>query len=114
MDIKEAFGSLANKAKSGTNIIVTETKKLSNEAVKRSEMSTIESKLNYAYCELGKVVYANVNGTEQTRKDVKPYLDKIRELMNSYEKIKKEFEEADKNFEKEIEEHKKTMYVPKD
>ena len=31
-----------------------------------------------------------------------------------YPLIKKEFEEADKNFEKEIEEHKKTMYVPKD
>ena len=109
MAIKDAFGSLVNKAKTGTNIVVTGTKKLSNEASKRMEMSSIEGNLKQAYCELGKVVYANVSGEDENHTDPTPYLEKIKEIKDKYDAVKAEFEESDKNYEDNREEQKRNL-----
>lgn len=101
MDIKDTFGSLVSKAKSGTNVIAVETKKKMKENALKGELSSLENRLNYAYGELGKAYFAT-RGEEGMDDAVEKNAETVERLIAQVKDKKCETEQTLAEFDAEI------------
>ncbi len=106
MPFSDKIGNVFNKAKSGTIAVSLEAKKKVKEASIRGEISSLESKMNSVFTEIGKEAY-------ETQYEKLFGYDKMRELMDEIKEYKdqicvkeKELEEALAEIDKEIAEVK--------
>lgn len=106
MSITDKIGNVFNKAKSGTIAMTLEAKKKMKESSVRGEISSLESKMNSVYTEIGKEACGRFLDTLNTDSKLKELLDSIQDLKNQISGKEKELEEAMAQFDKEIAEVK--------
>lgn len=111
MDISEKIGSAFDKAKSGTIAVSLEAKKKFKEASFKSELSSLESRLNYVYTQIGREAYGRCYEALGSIDELKKFLENVADLLNQISAKKQEMEYAMEQFDLEIAAVKERAYV---
>lgn len=106
MALSDKIGNVFNKAKSSTIAVSLEAKKKMKESSIKGEISSLESKMNSVYTEIGKEAYGSFFDALYTNEKLKELLDSINDLKDQVSGKEKELEEAIAQFDKEITEVK--------
>ena len=106
MPFSDTIGNVFNKAKSGTIAVSLEAKKKMKESSIKGEISSLESKMNSVFTEIGKEAYDSQYEKLYGYVKLRELMDQIKEFKDQISVKQTELEEALTEIDKEIAEVK--------
>jgi hypothetical protein len=102
MPFSDTIGNVFNKAKSGTIAVSLEAKKKMKESSIRGEISSLESKMNSVFTQIGKEAYESQYDKLYGYDMLRELMDQIKDLKDQIGEKEQELTEALAEIDKEI------------